>query len=262
MTTPKINIEDVTQVYDKNGAPFVVLDNFNLKIAENEFVTVVGTSGCGKSTLLNIVGGLTEPDEGQVLIDGVPISGPGRDRGFVFQSYSLFEWLTVRDNIRFSLKKSTLNEAEKRELVQHYIESVGLIGFEKSYPQELSGGMKQRVAIARALVYKPAVLLMDEPFGALDSQTRGMMQELLLQVWGEHKTTVLFITHDVDEAIFLSDRVIVMSARPGKLKQDKCIDIPRPRTYEVMTDKLFIKTKKGLIEAIREETLKSMNAGC
>ena len=262
MTTPKINIEEVTQVYDKNGVPFVVLDNFNLKIAKNEFVTVVGTSGCGKSTLLNIVGGLIEPDEGQVVIDGVPISGPGRDRGFVFQSYSLFEWLTVRDNILFSLKKSVMSEVEKREQVQRYIESVGLVGFEQSYPQELSGGMKQRVAIARALVYKPAVLLMDEPFGALDSQTRGMMQELLLRVWGEHKTTVLFITHDVDEAIFLSDRVIVMSSRPGKLKQDKCIDIPRPRTYEVMTDELFIKTKKGLIEAIREETLKTMGAGC
>ncbi len=262
MTTPKINIEEVTQVYTKNGVPFVVLDNFDLKIAKNEFVTVVGTSGCGKSTLLNIVGGLIEPDEGRVEIDGVPISGPGRDRGFVFQSYSLFEWLTVRDNILFSLKKSMMSEVEKQEQVQHYIESVGLVGFEQSYPKELSGGMKQRVAIARALVYKPSVLLMDEPFGALDSQTRGMMQELLLRVWEEHKTTVLFITHDVDEAIFLSDRVIVMSARPGRLKQDRYIDIPRPRTYEVMTDELFIKTKRGLIEAIREETLKALNAGC
>jgi len=258
MTTSKIRIENVSQVYEKNGAPFVVLDNFNLDIAQNEFVTVVGTSGCGKSTLLNIVGGLVEPTTGQVFIDGSRISGPGRDRGFVFQSYSLFEWLTVSDNILFALKKTAMGDGEKRELVQHYIESVGLVGFEKAYPKELSGGMRQRVAIARALVYKPAVLLMDEPFGALDSQTRGMMQELLLKVWGEHKTTVLFITHDVDEAIFLSDRVIVMSSRPGRLKQEKRIVIPRPRNYEVMTDSLFIESKKELIGAIREETLKTM----
>ncbi|WP_136798935.1 MULTISPECIES: ABC transporter ATP-binding protein [Desulfosediminicola] len=258
MTIPKIKIDNVSQIYNKNGTAFVVLDNFNLEIAQNEFVTVVGTSGCGKSTLLNIVGGLVDPTEGQVQIDGMPISGPGRDRGFVFQSYSLFEWLTVTDNILFALKGTDMGESEKRELVQHYIESVGLVGFEKAYPNELSGGMKQRVAIARALVYKPSVLLMDEPFGALDSQTRGMMQELLLKVWGEHKTTVLFITHDVDEAIFLSDRVIVMSSRPGRLKQDKRIGISRPRSYEIMTEPLFMEAKKGLIESIREETLKTM----
>ena len=255
---PKIRIDRITQTYIKKNAPFVVLDNFSIDIAENEFVTVAGTSGCGKSTLLNIVGGLTEPTSGQVLIDGRPIDGPGRDRGFVFQSYSLFEWLNVTANILFALKKTSLSSTEKRDLVRHYIEAVGLRGFENAYPAELSGGMRQRVAIARALIHRPAVLLMDEPFGALASQTRGMMQELLLKVWSEHKTTVLFITHDVDEAIFLSDRVVVMSSRPGALKQDTAIHIPRPRGYEVMTDSLFISAKKGLIEAIREETLETM----
>lgn len=258
MVLPKIGIDGVSQVYTKNGTPFVVLDDFSININENEFVTIVGTSGCGKSTLLNIVGGLVEPSGGQVLIDGEPIQGPGRDRGFVFQSYSLFEWLSVTDNILFSLKKTPMSKSEKSDIVKHYIEAVGLVGFENAYPKELSGGMKQRVAIARALVYNPTVLLMDEPFGALDSQTRGMMQELLLKVWGEHKTTVLFITHDVDEAIFLSDRVIVMSSRPGKLKQEKQINISRPRSYEVMTDSLFIDAKRSLIASIREETLKTM----
>ncbi len=258
MIAPKISIENVSQLFYKSGSPFVVLDNFSMEIAKNEFVTVVGTSGCGKSTLLNIVGGLVEPSDGQVCIDGIPIDGPGRDRGFVFQSYSLFEWLNVERNIFFSLKKSAMKEREKKETVRHYINAVGLSGFEKAYPRELSGGMRQRVAIARALVYKPEVLLMDEPFGALDSQTRGMMQELLLQVWEEHKTTVLFITHDVDEAIFISDRVVVMSARPGRLKLEKTIELTRPRSYEITTEQLFMDAKKELIGSIREETLKTM----
>jgi ABC-type nitrate/sulfonate/bicarbonate transport system ATPase subunit len=218
----------------------------------------VGTSGCGKSTLLNIIGGLLESTAGEVRIDGRPIRGPGRDRGFVFQSYSLFEWLTVEKNIHFALKKSGLPAAEKIEAVQHYIDIVGLNGFEKAYPRQLSGGMCQRVAIARALVYKPEVLLMDEPFGALDAQTRGMMQELLLKVWGEHRTTVVFITHDVEEAIFLSDRVIVMSSLPGRLKAEIAVPIARPRSYEVMTGSAFIDIKRQVIEAIREETLKAM----
>lgn len=230
-----------------------------MDIRENEFVTIVGTSGCGKSTLLNIVGGLLDPTRGQVLIDNSPVLGPGRDRGFVFQSYSLFEWLTVEKNILFSLKKSRMTSAEKKDAVKEYIEVMGLRGFEKAYPKELSGGMKQRVAIARALVYKPDVLLMDEPFGALDAQTRGMMQELLLNVWEKHRTTVLFITHDVDEAIFLSDRVVVMSARPGKLKLETRIDIPRPRSYEIMTSQKFIDIKRQLIDSIRVETLKAMS---
>ncbi len=258
MLQPKITIQNIVKTFTKNKAPFVVLDNFCMNIEQNEFVTIVGTSGCGKSTLLNIVGGLADPTSGQVLIDGHPVQGPGRDRGFVFQSYSLFEWLTVEKNILFALKKSRMLVAEKKELVKEYIDVVGLKGFEQAFPKQLSGGMKQRVAIARALVYKPAVLLMDEPFGALDAQTRGMMQELLLKVWESHKTTVLFITHDVDEAIFLSDRVVVMSARPGTIKMDVPVDIPRPRSYEALTTPYFIDIKKQVFDSIREETIKSM----
>ena len=258
MTLPKISIDHIRQVFQRNGSPLVVLEDFNLDVAANEFVTIVGTSGCGKSTLLNIIGGLLEATAGEVRIDGRSIQGPGRDRGFVFQSYSLFEWLTVEKNILFALKKSGLPAAEKNAAVQHYIDIVGLKGFEKAYPKQLSGGMCQRVAIARALVYKPDVLLMDEPFGALDAQTRGMMQELLLKVWEEHRTTVVFITHDVEEAIFLSDRVIVMSSLPGRLKTQFKVPIARPRSYEVVTDAAFIDIKRQVIEAIREETLKAM----
>jgi ABC-type nitrate/sulfonate/bicarbonate transport system ATPase subunit len=258
MTLPKISIDHIRQIFQRNHSPLVVLDDFTLDVSANEFITIVGTSGCGKSTLLNIIGGLLESTEGEVRIDGQTIRGPGRDRGFVFQSYSLFEWLTVERNIHFALKKSDLSVAEKNEAVQHYIDIVGLKGFEKTYPKQLSGGMRQRVAIARALVYKPEVLLMDEPFGALDAQTRGMMQELLLKVWEEHRTTVVFITHDVEEAIFLSDRVIVMSSLPGRLKTQIQVPIPRPRSYEVMTETAFIEIKRQVIEAIREETLKAM----
>lgn len=258
MLLPKISIDHIRQVFKRNRSPLVVLEDFTLDVAANEFVTIVGTSGCGKSTLLNIIGGLLESTEGQVRIDGKAIRGPGRDRGFVFQSYSLFEWLTVEKNIHFALKKSNLSAAEKKETVQHYIDIVGLKGFEKAYPKQLSGGMCQRVAIARALVYKPEVLLMDEPFGALDAQTRGMMQELLLKVWEKHRTTVVFITHDVEEAIFLSDRVIIMSSLPGRLKAQIQVPIARPRSYEVMTEARFIEIKRQVIEAIREETLKAM----
>ena len=262
MESAKISIRNVSQIFTKDKSPFAVLDDYSMDIAKNEFVTIVGTSGCGKSTLLNIVGGLVYPTKGDVLIDNIPVDGPGRDRGFVFQSYSLFEWLTVEKNILFALKKSRMALAEKKNAVEEYIAEVGLRGFEKAYPKQLSGGMRQRVAIARALVYQPDVLLMDEPFGALDAQTRGMMQELLLNVWEKHKTTVLFITHDVDEAIFLSDRVVVMSARPGKLKIETRIDIPRPRTYEVTTTRDFIDIKRQLIDSIRVETLKAMSLAC
>jgi len=258
MANIKLQSQNISKSFKTAKGELKVLDNCSISLKENEFVSIVGTSGCGKSTLLNIIAGLLPPSSGKVLVDGQVIKGPGRDRGVVFQSYTLFPWLSVEKNILFALKNSKLSKKEKTELVKHYINSVGLSGFEKSYPKELSGGMKQRVAIARALVYKPSVMLMDEPFGALDAQTRGMMQELLLKVWQEHKTTVLFITHDVDEAIFMSDRVLIMTARPGKIKEEIAVNLGRPRSYEILTSPEFMTLKRQILEAIRSETLKSL----
>ncbi|MBL9049366.1 MAG: ABC transporter ATP-binding protein [Tabrizicola sp.] len=255
---PRVAISNVKKVFSVNGAPFVAIEKIDLDIQPNEFVAVVGTSGCGKSTLLNMVGGLEESTSGQITIDGQPVTGPGRDRGFVFQSYSLFEWMTVAGNIRFALEKSKLTPAEKTEAVAELIQAVGLRGFENAWPHQLSGGMKQRVAIARALVYRPSILLMDEPFGALDAQTRGLMQELLLKIWEDHKVTVIFITHDVDEAIFLADRVVVLASRPGLVKSVHAVDLPRPRSPDLLTDPAFMAIKRKVLADIREESLKVM----
>ena len=257
--TPKITVDAVGKIFGEGDDEFLAIDRIDLTVGANEFVSIVGTSGCGKSTLLNMVGGLTEPTFGDILIDGNPVMGPGRDRGFVFQGYSLFEWMTVEGNIRFALEKSRMGKAEKTELVRQFIGEVGLAGFENAYPRQLSGGMRQRVAIARALVYKPSLLLMDEPFGALDAQTRGMMQELLLKVWGDHKVTVLFVTHDVEEAIFLADRVIVLASRPGRLKRELKIDLDRPRNFDIVTSPEFSALKREVLGDIREETLKVMS---
>lgn len=254
----KVSIVGVGKNFNVSGRDLVAIEKIDLDIGKNEFVSIVGTSGCGKSTLLNMIGGLDEPTFGEILIDGRPVNGPGRDRGFVFQTYSLFEWMTVEGNIRFALEKSTFSKAEKTELVAHFVHAVGLSGFEKAFPKQLSGGMRQRVAIARALVYKPSVLLMDEPFGALDAQTRGMMQELLLQIWDDHKVTVLFVTHDVDEAIFLADRIVVLASRPGRIKKVIPIELERPRSFEVLTDPKFATYKREILADIREETLKLM----
>ena len=258
MSKPKVQIDAVGKVFGTGEDEFLAIDRIDLDIEANEFVSIVGTSGCGKSTLLNMVGGLAEPTFGDIRIDGKPVTGPGRDRGFVFQGYSLFEWQTVEGNIRFALEKSKLSTVEKTALVREYVQAVGLTGFEKAFPRQLSGGMRQRVAIARALVYKPSLLLMDEPFGALDAQTRGMMQELLLGVWEKHKVTVLFVTHDVEEAIFLADRVIVLASRPGRVKKILPIAIERPRRFDVVTSPQFSAYKREILADIREETLKVM----
>jgi ABC-type nitrate/sulfonate/bicarbonate transport system ATPase subunit len=257
---PKVGIAGLSKSFTVDGAPLAAIEQIDLDVPQKQFVSIVGTSGCGKSTLLNIVGGLERPSSGQVKIDGTPVTGPGRDRGFVFQTYTLFEWMTVSGNIRFALEKSPLSRAEKAALVVQFVRAVGLSGFENAYPKQLSGGMRQRVAIARALVYKPSILLMDEPFGALDAQTRGMMQELLLQVWEDHKVTVLFVTHDVDEAIFLADRVVILASRPGRVKRDIVVDLPRPRAFDLVTDPRFMKIKREVLAEIREETLKVMAA--
>ncbi|MCC7046293.1 MAG: ABC transporter ATP-binding protein, partial [Alphaproteobacteria bacterium] len=211
----------------------------------------------GKSTLLRIVAGLDRPSSGRVLLDGKPVTGPGRDRGMVFQSYTLFPWLSVADNIAFGPRERGVPKAEQDALVQRYVERVGLKGFERHYPKMLSGGMQQRTALARALANDPAILLLDEPFGALDNQTRSLMQELLLGIWEADRKTVLFVTHDIEEAIFMANRVAVMSARPGRIKTDLKIDLPHPRHYTIKTTPEFAAYKARLTEEIREESIRA-----
>jgi NitT/TauT family transport system ATP-binding protein len=235
----------------------VALQPTDLAVAHNDFITILGPSGCGKSTLLRIVAGLDTPTSGRVLMDGQPVGGPGPDRGMVFQSYSLFPWMTVRENICFGLREKGMPKAEQMEISGYFLEKVGLRQFADHYPKTLSGGMKQRTALARALANDPKVLLLDEPFGALDNQTRALMQELLLGIWEADRKTVLFVTHDIDEAIFLANRVVVMTARPGRIKCDVAVDLPHPRTYTVKTTPEFAEYKARLTEEIRVETIRA-----
>jgi NitT/TauT family transport system ATP-binding protein len=250
-------IEKLSRVFPavSGGSPVTALQPTDLAIADSDFVTILGPSGCGKSTLLRIVAGLDRPSSGQVLLKGKAVTGPGSDRGMVFQSYTLFPWLTVRDNIAFGLREKGMPEAAAKEIVASYIDKVGLRGFENHWPKQLSGGMQQRTAIARALANDPAILLLDEPFGALDNQTRGLMQELLLGIWEREKKTVLFVTHDIEEAIFMANRCLVMSARPGRIKADVRIALPHPRHYTLKTSPEFSTLKARLTEEIRAEAV-------
>ena len=231
----------------------LALQATDLDVAENDFITILGPSGCGKSTLLRIVAGLDAPTAGEVLLDGRAIRGPGADRGMVFQSYTLFPWLTVRENVCFGLVERGVGRAQQREVADAFIAKVGLRGFDDHYPKQLSGGMQQRVAIARALANGPRMLLMDEPFGALDHQTRELMQELLLGIWEAERKTVLFVTHDIDEAVFMGGRVVVMSARPGRIKLDRAVPLAHPRHYSVKTSPAFTALKAELTEQVRAE---------
>jgi ABC-type nitrate/sulfonate/bicarbonate transport system ATPase subunit len=233
----------------------LALQATDLNVAENEFITILGPSGCGKSTLLRIVAGLDRPTAGEVQLDGRRIEGPGADRGMVFQSYTLFPWLTVLDNVCFGLRERGLPRAQQVEQAQAFLAQVGLKAFANHYPKQLSGGMQQRTALARALANKPRMLLMDEPFGALDHQTRELMQELLLGLWEAQRQTVLFVTHDIDEAVFMASRVVVMSARPGRIKLDRPVPLPHPRHYSVKTTPDFAALKAELTEAVRTEVL-------
>jgi len=239
------------------GAATLALQPTDLEVADNDFITILGPSGCGKSTLLRIVAGLDEPTQGEVLLDGAPVRGPGAERGMVFQSYTLFPWLTVQQNICFGLREKGMPAAEQGEIAARFIAEVGLRGFENHYPKQLSGGMQQRVALARALANDPKILLLDEPFGALDNQTRALMQELLLSIWEQHRKTVLFVTHDVDEAIFMANRCVVFSARPGRIKNELAIALPYPRHYTVKTTPRFSELKAVVTEDIRAESLKT-----
>ena len=251
----KLKIDNVYKEYQGRNGKTIALNGVSLDIKENEFICVVGPSGCGKSTLLNIIAGLLEPTSGTVSLDGKVIEGTGVERGVVFQQYALFPWRTVLKNVMFPLEMKKVPKAEAEAIARKYIKSVGLEGFEKSFPKELSGGMKQRVAIARAYAANPEVLLLDEPFGALDAQTRVQLQTELLETWEKERKTCFFITHDVDEAVILAQRVIIMSARPGRIKKIVDIDIPYPRTQATKTDPRFLELKSEIWNQVYQEFL-------
>jgi ABC-type nitrate/sulfonate/bicarbonate transport system ATPase subunit len=259
MSGPTLLVDGVARVFPnrRGGAPTVALQPIDLTVAENDFITLLGPSGCGKSTLLRIVAGLDQPSAGRVLLAGRAVTGPGADRGMVFQSYTLFPWLTVADNIAFGLRERGVPRSERLDIVAAYVAKVGLSGFEGHYPKQLSGGMQQRTAIARALANDPEILLLDEPFGALDNQTRALMQELLLGIWERERKTVLFVTHDIEEAIFLASRVVVMTARPGRIKAEVAVDLPHPRHYTMKTSPDFSALKARLTEEIRVEAVRA-----
>lgn len=251
----KVSIQGVEKKYNTRKGEVVALNGVDFDIKENEFICVIGPSGCGKSTLLNIIAGLLEPTSGEVYVDGNKVQGTGTDRGVVFQQYALFPWLTVRKNVEFGLKLKGMDKEQRKTIVDKYLKMVELEKFADAYPKELSGGMKQRVAIARAYAMNPSVLLMDEPFGALDAQTRTQLQTELLKTWEEEHKTCFFVTHDIEEAIVLATRVVIMSARPGRIKEVVDIDIPYPRDQETKMSPRFIELKNHIWGQVYQEYL-------
>lgn len=245
----RVDITGLTKEFGEVTA----LSKLDLRLEENEFVSVVGRSGCGKSTLLSIIAGLEYPTDGTVLVDGAEVTGPGRDRGVVFQSATLLPWLTAMGNVEFALRNERMTKAQRSDVAREYLNLVSLTGFEDAHPAQLSGGMQQRVALARSLSYNPSILLMDEPFGALDALTRREMQELLTQVWEKHKLTVMLVTHDIEEAVFTSDRVIVMTSRPGQIMADVPIDLERPRHPSMMASEKFRQYYGELLDMIHHD---------
>jgi NitT/TauT family transport system ATP-binding protein len=255
-----IDICDLRVVFGAKGAEVEAVKKVSLSVKPGEFVSLIGPSGCGKSTLLNIVAGFVEASDGSVTVDGVPVRGPSANRGVVFQQYSLFPWLTVRQNVEFGLRMQGMDGGQRQTKARTLLGLAGLLAFENHFPDQLSGGMKQRVGIVRALATSPQVLLMDEPFGALDSQTRVVMQQILTNMWQQFRISVLFITHDIEESIFLSDRVFVMTARPGRIKAEIPVPLPRPRTPEMTATPEFIGMVQRLKVLIREESLAAMGS--
>jgi NitT/TauT family transport system ATP-binding protein len=252
--TPFIQARNITLVFkSKTREPVTALSNFSLEVGRGEFVSIVGPSGCGKSTFLNILLGLLRPEAGEMRLNGTPIAGPSQERAMVFQEFGLLPWRTVRANVELGLELKGIPSTERSRRAAELIKLVGLPGFERHYPHELAGGMKQRVGLARALATEPEVLLMDEPFAALDAQTRDLMQAELLQIWERTKKTVLFVTHSIEEAAYLSDRVIVMTARPGRTKDVLKIQLPRPRDYEMRLTGEFNAIKSRIWEVLKEE---------
>ena len=261
MGRTKIVLENVGYTYAPPvGPPVRALDGVSLEVGEDEFVALVGPSGCGKSTLLYLVGGFLPLREGRILMDGRGVGGPGPDRGIVFQHFALFPWKTVRQNVLYGLEKQGVEAPRRGGVAQRFLDMVKLTGFEDVYPSQLSGGMKQRVAIARTLAIDPAVLLMDEPFGALDAQTRNLMQEELLAIWGRTRKTVLFVTHDVREAVYLADRVAVMTARPGRIKAMLETRLPRPRGADLTRSPEFVARSEEVWKLVREEAERAQAA--
>jgi NitT/TauT family transport system ATP-binding protein len=230
-----ITVENVSKLFPgkRDAEPVLALKDLNLTVNDKEFLTILGPSGCGKTTLLRLIAGLLRWDEGEIKIDGKPVRGPGPERAMVFQSFALLPWMNVRDNVAFGLEIAGVPKDKRFERADELIDTVGLTGFEKRYPMELSGGMQQRVGLARALAVKPKVLLMDEPFGALDEQTRRLLQEELLAIWEKERTTVVFITHSMEEAVLLGDRVVLMSARPGRIEEIVDVPLKRPRSTNI-----------------------------
>lgn len=257
----KIAVRNVAKTFRlADGKEVDALQNINFEIEDaysregrdiGEFRVLLGPSGCGKSTLLRLIAGLDQPDSGEVLVNDHPVHGPGKDRGMVFQKYTSFPWLTVADNIAYGLKINGVADAQRKEIVAQLIQDIGLSGFESAYPETLSGGMQQRVAIARTLALRPAVILMDEPFGALDAQTRSEMQLLLLKVWDETASTILFVTHDVEEAIYLADRIFVMSAHPGTIVEDLQVPFERPRSLDLKQRNEFHELQNYVLGRLR-----------
>lgn len=253
----RVQIQDLSIHFGSDAGTHVAVQNFDLTIEPGEFVCLLGPSGCGKSTVMNALAGFIKATHGSVQLDGSPVAKPGPDRGMVFQQHSLLPWKTVLENVAFGPLMTGATKSQANGLARTFLEVVGLSAYANRFPNTLSGGMQQRVGIARALANYPSVLLMDEPFGALDAQTRHMMQENLLEIWSEFRNTVLFVTHDIDEAVYLGDRVIVMSAAPGRLIEDIPITLPRPRNEDVYTDPAFISIKKRCLKLIRDETMKA-----
>ena len=252
MNKIKVEVNNISKSFSKSddGTPLPVIEDVSFKVNDGEFLCIVGSSGCGKTTILRIIAGLQQADSGEVLLDGKKVESTSSKRGMVFQEFALFPWRTVEKNVEFGLEYKGLPPEERKELSKKFISMVGLSGYENSYPHQLSGGMKQRVAIARALVNDPDVLLMDEPFGALDAQTRNILQDELLRIWTETKKTIIFITHNVDEAVYLGDRVLVLTKRPAKIKKEFKINLSRRRKR---TNLEFVMLRKDILEELMEE---------
>jgi ABC-type nitrate/sulfonate/bicarbonate transport system ATPase subunit len=253
----RISIASVTKRFESGDSAVIALDDVSLAVQDREIVTVVGASGCGKSTLLNLIAGFETPSAGRVLVDGEPIKGPGPDRGVVFQQTALFPWLSVEDNIAFGLSlRANRGKADPRQVVERLLQRTGLSDFRERRPAELSGGMRQRAAIASVLAINPSTLLMDEPFGALDSLTRSIMQDFLLEIWEEQRKTVVLVTHDIDEAIYLADKTVVMTAQPGRICEVIDVNLPRPRRYEMRSEAPFIALRDHVTQIVRTEAIK------